>query len=153
MRPHITDKTLTLIACSSALGLVLMDVGFVNVSLGAWGFFFGADIAGLQSIVNAYAAAMASCFLIAGALCDHLGGKRVLILGLVLFAACSAFCALSGSLDVMMVFRVGQGGGAALILPSSLALIRIEFDNSVEQINAIGWWGRVAVWRWLSPLC
>jgi len=53
MPSNISDKTLTLIACFQALGLVLMDVGFVNISFGAWNFFFDEDIAGFQSFVAA----------------------------------------------------------------------------------------------------
>ena len=80
----------------------------------------GSGVSGLQGIVTAYTVALAALLLAGGALADRFGPRRVLLTGLVLFAATSVGCATSGSVPALVTWRAAQGAAAALVLPAGL---------------------------------
>jgi EmrB/QacA subfamily drug resistance transporter len=77
--------------------------------------------------------------LVGGAAGDQLGRRRVFIIGIAIFAAASVWCGLSTSVASLVLARIVQGAGAALLIPCSLAIIGATFDES-ERGKAIGTW-------------
>jgi EmrB/QacA subfamily drug resistance transporter len=90
-------------------------------------------------VVAAYTLFLASLVLIGGSLGDHLGRRRVFSIGVVLFALASVWCGLSQSPEQLIVARVIQGVGAALLVPNSLAIIGASFEEE-RRGKAIGTW-------------
>ncbi|MGR7003483.1 MFS transporter [Yinghuangia aomiensis] len=86
----------------------------------------------------------AAFLLTGGTLGDRYGRRRVFLVGLSLFTAGSALCALSGSLGVLIGGRVVQGLGGALLMPGTMAIIRHVFTDDVERARAIGLWSGVS---------
>jgi EmrB/QacA subfamily drug resistance transporter len=120
-------------------GLVMLDGTVVNVALGRIGTDLGADFAGLQWTVNAYTLALASLILLGGSLGDHLGRRRVFVVGVVWFALASLLCGLAPNLGLLVAGRSLQGVGGALLTPGSLALISASFRGP-DRAAAIGAW-------------
>src|SRR3712207_5048733 len=109
--------------------LVLFDTTALNVAVGAMHREFGGAMSGLQWIVNAYTIVFASLVLTCGALGDRYGAKRLYQLGLGLFTAMSLACALAPSVALLVLFRMAQGLGAAMMLPASLALLSHAYPD------------------------
>uniref|UniRef100_UPI0025867F81 MFS transporter n=1 Tax=Pseudomonas sp. TaxID=306 RepID=UPI0025867F81 len=139
----IPRRTARWVQFTTCLGffMVLMDVSVVNVALQALHEELSADITALQWVVNGYALVFASLLLTAGTLGDRLGAKRLFMLGFGLFSAASLGCALAPGLAALVGWRLVQGLGAALLVPTSLSLLQQAFDNDHERSRAVGWWG------------
>ena len=123
--------------------LVLLDVTVVSVALPSIGADLGADVRGLQWVVDGYAIALASLLLAGGTLGDLGGHKRVVITGLIVFGVASVGCALAPGVSLLVASRVAQGAGAALLLPGTLAIIARAFPERRAQARAIGVWAAV----------
>jgi len=122
-----------------ASGMALLDGTVVNVALRVIGADLGADLADLQWVVNAYMLTLASLILVAGALGDLLGRRRVFLIGVVWFAAASVLCGLAQEPLLLIVARALQGVGGALLTPGSLAILQASFDRD-DRARAIGAW-------------
>jgi len=103
---------------------------------------FGASFTDLQWVLSGYSLVLAVFQLTAGSLADIFGRRRLFLLGLCLFTAGSALCALASSPGLLIGARVVQGLGAAAVFPSSLALLAQEFEGQARA-KAIGLWGAV----------
>ncbi|WP_322052861.1 MFS transporter [Paraburkholderia bannensis] len=127
---------------AACLGFVVVsiDVSVVNVALDALRGAFHADVTGLQWVVNAYALVFASALLLAGALGDRFGAKRVFVVGYALFTCASVGCGLAQSLAALIGWRLAQGLGAALLVPNSLSVLREAFHDAGARSRAVGWW-------------
>ena len=133
-------------------GLVMLDGTVVNVALPGIGVELDAGLASLQGIVNAYMLTQAGLLLFGGALGDRHGRRRVFVLGLVWFSAASLLCAAAANASWLIAARALQGIGAALLTPSSLAIIQGTFDPD-DRSAAIGAWsGLGAVMTAIGPL-
>jgi EmrB/QacA subfamily drug resistance transporter len=120
-------------------GIVMIDGTVVNVALARIGTELGADFASLQWTVNAYTLTLASLILLGGSLGDHLGRRRVFLIGVVWFALASLACGLAPNVDLLIAARALQGVGGALLTPGSLALISASFHGP-DRAAAIGAW-------------
>src|SRR5690242_21686621 len=89
--------------------------------------------------MNAYLLPLSALLLLGGALGDHFGRKRLLLIGTAVFAITSLVCALAPSLPVLLAARAAQGVGAALLLPNSLALLNAAFSGE-KRGRAVGIW-------------
>lgn len=132
-------------AACLAFMVVLLDVSVVNVALNVMQVSFHADMSELQWIINAYALVFSALLLSAGMLGDIFGSKPIFLTGFALFTVASLGCGLSTELMMLIACRIIQGIGAALLVPSSLSIIRNLFEDDVARSRAIGWWGQVAV--------
>ncbi len=122
----------------ASLDLFIVNIAFPDMAKD----FSGASLPSLSWVLNAYAIVFAALLVPAGRIADRVGRKRVFVSGLLLFAAASALCALSPSLDVLVAARVLQAAGGAMMLPTTLGLILPAFP--VEQRTlAIGIWSAV----------
>ncbi|MGK5557296.1 MFS transporter [Actinomadura kijaniata] len=139
-----------LVLATAFLGIFLLnlDAMAVNVALPAIGRAFGGGTAGLQWTVDAYTLMFAALLLSAGALSDRIGASRAFGVGVALFTLASAACGLAPGLGELVAARLVQGGAAAIMLPSSLALVRQSFPDADRRARAIALWtvgGAVAV--------
>ncbi|MFW9030968.1 MFS transporter [Corynebacterium striatum] len=96
-------------------------------------------------IINAYALVLAGLLLGTGTLGDRIGHRRMFVIGLFLFGGASLAAALAPSAWFLVGARALLGLGAAVMMPATLALIRLTFDDEIERNTAIGIWGSVAV--------
>jgi DHA2 family methylenomycin A resistance protein-like MFS transporter len=123
--------------------LVLFDTTALNVAIAAMHREFGGTMSALQWIVNAYTIVFASLVLTCGALGDRYGARRLYQLGLALFTAMSLACALSPSVALLIVFRMAQGLGAAMMLPASLALLSQLYPDPRARARAVSFWASI----------
>jgi MFS transporter, DHA2 family, methylenomycin A resistance protein len=137
-------KHLPLLAIALGYLMVIVDATIVNVALPAIGRELGGGVSDLQWVVDAYTVVFAGLLLSGGSLGDRLGARRVFDAGLGLFTLASAVCAAAPSVAVLIGARVAQGLGAALLVPSSLALLRATYQEPRERARAIGAWGATA---------
>src|SRR6185369_3244315 len=100
---------------------------------------YGANAADVQWVVNAFLLPLSALLLLGGALGDHFGRRRLLVVGTSLFAIASLLCALAPSLAVLLTGRAVQGIGAAMLLPNSLALLNAAFEGE-RRGRAVGIW-------------
>ena len=133
----------TLICTVMGSGAVFLDGTIVNAALKHIGQELPASLIGVLEgqayVVGGYLAVLAALLILAGALADHYGRRRVYVIGLVGFAATSALCGLAPTLEWLVVFRLAQGAAGALLVPGSLALITHAFDGP-ERGRAFGIW-------------
>lgn len=132
---------LTLIGAAIGFAVVLLDVSVVNVALDAFRAEFATTVAGLEWVVNAYTLIFAASLLMAGAFGDRFGARMVFLAGFVLFTIASVGCGLAPTLATLVMARIVQGAGAALLVPNSLSLIQQAFPVQEERSRAVGWWG------------
>jgi len=127
--------------------LTALDGTVVNIALPAIGRDLGAKLATMQWIVIAYDLSVSSLLLLAGALGDQYGLRRVFLIGVVWFAASSVLCGLAPSGEVLIAGRIIQGMGGALLTPGSLALLEASFhpEDRTRAIGAWSGWGGAAV--------
>jgi DHA2 family methylenomycin A resistance protein-like MFS transporter len=127
------------IACA-AFFMVVLDTTVVNVALPSIERTLGGGIAGVQWIVDAYTLTFGALVLSAGAVADRTGASVGLGIGVAGFAASSAVCAIAPTLTVLVLARVCQGAAAALMVPSSLALINQAHADPRRRARAISIW-------------
>jgi len=145
----------------ASLDLFIVNIAFPDIERD----FHGTSLASLSWILNGYAIVFAALLVPAGRWADRAGRKRAFLLGLALFTASSAACAAAPSVGVLIGARVAQAAGAALLMPTSLALLLPEFPPERRQV-AVGIWAAVggaaaaagplagglltqASWRWV----
>src|SRR5471030_1968424 len=141
-----------LATCILASSLAFVDGSVTNVGLPAIGRSLEAGGAELQWVINAYLLPLSALLLLGGAAGDRYGRKRLLVMGTVLFAAASIACALAPSLTLLLVGRGVQGVGAAILMPSSLAILGASFSGEARG-RAIGIWASMgAVMAVVGPV-
>ena len=129
----------TLVACILASSLSFVDGSVLSVALPAIKSSYGAGAEQVQWVVNAYLLPLSALLLLGGALGDHFGRRRLLVIGTSIFGVTSLVCALAPSLPILLAARAAQGIGAALLLPNSLALLNAAFSGE-KRGRAVGIW-------------
>ena len=132
-------RRMVLAACVLASAMAFIDGSALTVALPKLRAFFGADLASVQWVLNGYVLALAALTLIGGALADHYGKARMLGVGCIGFGLASAACVVAPSVEWLIACRVVQGISAAILTPSSLALIGATYPKE-ERNHAIGVW-------------
>ncbi|MER7764752.1 MFS transporter [Streptomyces sp. NPDC097619] len=133
---------LTLVAVAVGVMVVTLDGTIVAVANPAIQQDLGATLAEVQWITNGYLLALAVSLITAGKLGDRFGHRQTFLIGIAGFALSSAAIGLSGSVELVIGFRVAQGLFGALLMPAALGLLRATFP--AEKLNmAIGIWGMV----------
>lgn len=135
-----------------SLLVVVLDNTILNIALPTIQRDLQASQGELVWAVDSYILAFAALLFTWGVLGDRLGRKKILIIGLVLFAAASAVCAFSVSSGMLIGFRALMGVGGAAVLPTTLAIITVVFPPH-ERGKAIGAWaGAVGAAVALGPI-
>ena len=127
----------TLALASIAALMITLDGLVVSTALNTIRTDLGASLESLEWTVNAYALSYAVLMMTGSALGDRLGRRRVLVVGLAVFTAASAACALAPSIGWLIVARAVQGGGGALIMPLAMALVSSAFPAE-QRARATG---------------
>jgi EmrB/QacA subfamily drug resistance transporter len=120
-------------------GIAALDATVVNIALPTIGRDFHTGIAALQWVMTSYILTLAAFLLIGGSLGDRFGRRKVYLIGIVWFALASAACGFAPSALVLIITRVLQGVGAALLTPGSLAILEASFTPD-DRARAIGAW-------------
>lgn len=157
---------LTLLTVSSGLFLAVVSTTVVSVALPAIGHQLAASATQLEWVVDAYVVIYACLLVPGGALGDRHGRKGLFLIGVALFGVGSSVSGLAPSMGVLLIARIIQGAGAALLTPGSLTIIRAVFEDPRRRAMAIGVWSTssgvalavgppvggvlVAAWGWRS---
>src|SRR5437870_6069956 len=128
-----------LLATVLGSSMVLLDTTVVNVALPWMGRDLGAGLDGLQWTISGYLLTLSALILLGGSLGDRFGRRRVFVIGVTWFAAASLVCGLGPNLLLLVVARIVQGIGGALLTPGSLAIIEASFVKE-DRGKAIGAW-------------
>src|ERR1700687_2747155 len=94
---------------------------------------------GQSYVYNAYLLTLSSLLILAGALSDHYGRKRMFLYGLDGFGLTSVLCGLAPNMELLALFRVLQGVAGAVLVPGSLALLTANFEGEAQG-RAFGLW-------------
>jgi EmrB/QacA subfamily drug resistance transporter len=137
----------TLVATVLASATVFLDSTIVNVALPRIGRDLPHSLVGVlegQTYIYAgYLLSLSTLLILAGALTDAYGRRRMFMLGLAGFGLMSALCGLAPNLEILVVLRVLQGVAGAFLVPGSLALITAEFTGPLRG-RAFGIWSGAA---------
>lgn len=132
-------------------GVAFLDGSVVNVALPAIGRDTGGGFAVLQWVLDAYLLTLSALLLLGGALGDRYGRRLVFQIGLVVFTLASLGCGLAPSGEALIIARLVQGIGGALLVPGSLALINSTIRPD-DRGRAVGTWaGLTGVSSALGP--
>ena len=162
-------QRLTLFAAILGSALVSVDSSIVNVALPAIERDLGGGLSAQQWVSNAYLLALGSLILLGGSLGDIFGERRVFSIGVAAFGLLSFACALAPTIGMLIAARAVQGAAAALVTPSSLAIIVAAFSREKRGAAIGSWtaWGGIAAilgplaggwlvdqlsWRWIFAL-
>jgi EmrB/QacA subfamily drug resistance transporter len=132
-----------LVGVSLATFMTYLDNNVVNVALPSIQRDLHLSISGLEWIVSAYILVFSGLMLIGGRLADVYGRRRLFIGGLAVFTLASLLAGVAGSQEMLIGARVLQGVGAALSMPSTLAIISAIFPDAKERSRAVGVWAAV----------
>jgi EmrB/QacA subfamily drug resistance transporter len=133
-----------LIAATVLASMVgFLDANVVNVAVPAIGRDFGAGVAALQWTLTSYLLTVAALLLLSGALADRFGRRRLLAIGLMVMFCSSILCAVAPNVGALIAARVAQGVGAALVVPTSLALLNGALRGP-DRARGIGVWAGLA---------
>ena len=132
-----TNPRLALIAIAAVFAILNLDITTVNVALVTLGKDLHADLEDLQWGLNSYMLAFAALIVAAGRVADVFGRRRCLLAGAIVFAIASLLCGIAPTLSVLVIGRVLQGAGGALMLPAGMAIISSVY-NAEERAVALG---------------
>jgi EmrB/QacA subfamily drug resistance transporter len=133
----MTTKRWALALTSVGSFMVALDGTVVTTALTRIRADLGASLAELEWTINAYALSFAVLLMAGSAIGDRIGRRRMFAVGLAVFSAASAACALSPSMGWLIAARTVQGAGAALVMPLAMALLSATFPPE-ERARALG---------------
>ena len=136
-------KWWTLASVAFALFMIMLDNTVVNVALPSIKKDLGISLSSLEWVVSGYALSFAVLMLTGGKLADMFGRRRIFVIGLLIFALSSLACGLATGAVFLIIARVVQGVGAALMLPATLSIITATFPPK-ERGTALGIWAGVS---------
>ena len=134
-----TDRRLWRVIIASALAMFLVNLDFfaVQVALPDMSADLNTDVANLQWVISGYMLSLAAFLIVAGRLADLLGRKTWLIIGTSIFGLTSLIGGFAASAEVIIIMRILQGVGAAILMPVCLAVVTNAFPAEKVQ-RAIG---------------
>jgi EmrB/QacA subfamily drug resistance transporter len=133
----------TLVAVALATFMTYLDNNIVNVAIPAIQRSLHLSTAGLEWVVSGYILVFASLLLAGGRLADVFGRRRLFLIGLSIFTLASLAAGLATNVDLLVASRAVQGLGAALVTPTTLAIISATFPEPRERTAAVGVWSAV----------
>jgi EmrB/QacA subfamily drug resistance transporter len=130
-----------LLAVALATFMTYLDNNVVNVAIPVIQRDLQLSQSGLEWVVSSYILVFASLLLAGGRLADVFGRRRLFLIGLAVFTVASLLAGLSGNAELLISSRALQGLGAALVTPTTLAIIAATFTDPRERATAVGIWG------------
>jgi EmrB/QacA subfamily drug resistance transporter len=150
------QKRWTLVAVILGSGIVFLDTSVVNLALKAIGkelprSFVSSAFEGQSYVYGFYFVTLSALLILAGAITDFFGRRKLFAIGLVGFLVTSVMCGLAWNMEALIAFRILQGAAGAFVVPGSLAIITASFEGE-EQGRAYGIWaGASAATAILGP--
>jgi len=138
--PRMLARRWTLIAVALATFMTYLDNNIINVAIPTIERSLHLSQSGVEWVVSAYILVFAGLLLAGGRLADVFGQKRLFMLGLSIFTAASLLAGLVGQVDLLIASRALQGLGAALVTPTTLAILAATYPEPREQARAVGAW-------------
>ncbi len=138
------NRWLVLAIVSSALFLIVIDMTVLYTVLPRLTHDLAASASEKLWIINAYPLVVAGLLPGVGSLGDRLGHKRMFTAGLVVFGIASLAAAYAPNAEMLIAARVLLAVGAAMMMPATLSIIRLTFEDENERSFAIGIWAAVA---------
>ncbi|MBQ1075642.1 MFS transporter [Micromonospora sp. C31] len=139
-RPNRTTAVLALVAVFAAAFLAMIDLSISAVATPAIRLDLTASISAIQWVFDAYTLCFASLVLVGGLIGDRLGHRTGLVLSLTLFMVGSALCAFAPDTGLLIAGRAVQGTAAAMLVPSSMALIAVIAPEPERRAKLLGIW-------------
>jgi EmrB/QacA subfamily drug resistance transporter len=133
----------TLIAVALATFMTYLDNNIINVAIPTIERSLHLSQSGVEWVVSAYILVFAGLLLAGGRLADVFGQKRLFMLGLSIFTGASLLAGLVGQVDLLIASRALQGLGAALVTPTTLAILSAAYPETKERARAVGAWSAV----------
>jgi EmrB/QacA subfamily drug resistance transporter len=133
----------TLVAVALATFMTYLDNNIVNVAIPDIQRELGLSTAGIEWVVSGYILTFAGLLIAGGRLADAFGRRRLFLIGLGVFTASSLLAGFAGGAADLITARALQGIGAALVTPTTLAIISATFSDRRERNAAVGIWGGV----------
>jgi EmrB/QacA subfamily drug resistance transporter len=130
----------TLALLCTAQFVLQLDFSIVNVALATIQDELHFSPADLQWVVTGYAMTFGSLLLLGGRAADILGRRRLFVIGLAVFAAASLTCGLARSPLMLVVSRIVQGAGGAMVSPAALSLLTSRYPEGPRRNHALGLW-------------
>ncbi len=135
---------LTLLLLCGIQFLDVVDSSITNVAFPSIQHALHFSQQSLQWVASGYLLTYGGFLLLGGRLADLLGRRRVLVVGLLVFAACSLFAGLAQSEGMLIAARVLQGVGAAMMAPAALSILTTTFSEGADRNTALGAWGAIS---------
>ena len=133
-------RSITLVVACLGILLAQLDTSVINLVTHRLQTAFQANDVTLRWFVDSYNVTYAAAILSAGGLGDRLGRRRIFMIGLGIFTAGSAACALAPNAATLIAARAVTGLGAALEVPATLALLSVAFPDGAPRARALGIW-------------
>jgi EmrB/QacA subfamily drug resistance transporter len=124
--------------------MVVLDATVVNIALPSAQRDLGFSNADRQWVVTAYSLAFGGLLLLGGRLADLFGRKRMLVIGMIGFAAASALGGAATGIGMLLAGRAIQGAFGAMLAPAALSTLTVTFTNPAERAKAFGLYGAIA---------
>jgi DHA2 family methylenomycin A resistance protein-like MFS transporter len=134
------NRGLILLTLCLAILVAQIDTAVVNLAVRPIGDYFHAGVGALQWVVDSYNLVYAVLLLTGGLLADLYGRRLVFMAGAAIFTLASLGCAFAPSVSFLIATRAVTGVGAALLIPASLAIIRVVWLDAAERGRALGIW-------------
>jgi EmrB/QacA subfamily drug resistance transporter len=152
-RRRDASSSLVLLIVSAGFSLATLDLFIVNVALPKIAHDFGsAGLGDLSWVLNAYAIVFAALLVLFGRLADRFPREYGFLLGLAVFIVASALCATANSTLVLVIFRVVQAAGAALMTPTSLGMVLATSSGKTRDNNVRTWTAVSGLMAALGPV-
>ncbi len=145
-------RWLGLVFISIAVSLIIVDSTIVNVAIPAIVDDLGISSTQVQWVQEAYTLVFASLLLVFGSLADRFGRRRIMLLGVVIFVVSSIAAAFAPTGDLLILARLVQGIGGAMILPTTLSLINATFRGRERGIAFAIWGSTIGGMAAVGPL-
>src|SRR5713101_5253262 len=135
-RRRDASARLVLLIVSAGFALATLDLFIVNVALPRIAHDFGsAGLGDLSWVLNAYAIVYAALLVVFGRLADRFPREYGFLLGVAVFTIASALCAAATGTLMLVIFRIVQAAGAALMTPTSLSMVLATSPDQARERN------------------
>jgi EmrB/QacA subfamily drug resistance transporter len=136
-------KAIVLASCCLSVLIVSLDATIVNVAIPSIRAGLAASPAQMQWVFDIYTLMIASLLLLAGAMADRFGRRRIFQIGLTIFALASLVCSVAPNVETLIGARFLQAVGGSMLTPAALSIVTQVFTGKVERARVIGIWGGV----------
>ncbi|WP_294979966.1 MFS transporter [uncultured Microbacterium sp.] len=152
MKDVRSRRWIGLVFISLAVALIIVDSTIVNVAIPAIVDDLGITSTQVQWVQEAYTLVFASLLLLFGSLADRIGRRRLLLIGGALFAGASVLASFAPTGDLLILARLIQGVGGAMMLPSTLSLLNATFQGRERGIAFAVWGSTIGGMAAVGPL-